>query len=177
MKPLLLILLLSVTCQLNAWQQLKPPKTDNEFTKKQAELLGLHGSYKKVSIGKKEKLIVQARFNKNSDFETTVIDGSDSREIEIFIYNYPGYHLSNRKQNITELRIKTQKKDSSSFYDRPLHYDKSELLPSDENRYFEELELNGESIFYIEINLRIEWADQDAVINPFYAAGLPGTFQ
>ncbi|CAA6678641.1 MULTISPECIES: hypothetical protein [unclassified Lentimonas] len=156
MKPLLLILLLSLTCRLNAWQQLTPPKTNNEFSRKQAALLGLHGSYKKISIGKKEKLIVETRFDAKSDFETTVILGSDSRKIEIFVYNYPGYHQLNRKGNITELRIKTEKKNSSSFYDRPRHYDSSIMLNTDKNRYFEELKWQGESIYYIEINLRIE---------------------
>ena len=154
MKPLLLLLLLSVTCQLNAWQQLTPPKTNNEFSKKQAELVGLSGSYKKISIGKKETLIVETRFDAKSDFETTIILGSDSREIEIFVYNYPGYHQLNRKGHITELRIKTEQGTTSKFYDRPLHYDASTTLSTDKNRYFEELKLNGESVFYIEINLR-----------------------
>jgi len=156
MKPLLFIGLLSLSCQLNAWQQLNPPETDNEFSKKQAELIGLRGYYKKISIRKNEKLVMDARFDEKSDFETTVFNGSDSREIEIFIYNYPGRHKLNRKQNITELRIKTQNKDSSRFYDRPTHYHQSVLDVSDENRYFEELKLNGESIFYIEINLKVE---------------------
>jgi hypothetical protein len=141
---------------LNAWQQLNPPKTNNEFSKKQAQLLGLHGSYKKISLKKDEKLIIETRFDKESEFETTVIKGRDSRKIEVFVYNYPGYHSLNRKENVTELRIKTQKTDRSSFHDRPLFYDKSEQLSSNENHYLENLELNGESIFYIEINLRIE---------------------
>ncbi|CAA6691209.1 MULTISPECIES: hypothetical protein [unclassified Lentimonas] len=156
MKSLLLLLLLCFTCQLNAWQQLTPPKTNNEFSKKQAELLGLSGSYKQISIGKNETLIVQTRLDAKSDFETTVIKGSESRKIELFVYNYPGYHQLNRKGNLTELRIKTDLNDRSTFYDRPLRYDASELLNTDKNRYLEELKLNGESIFYLEINLRVE---------------------
>ena len=146
------------------WRQLMPPETDNEFTKKQAQMIQLNGSYRKLSLQDNEKLTIQIQYGKDSEIYERMLLGRDHNEVSLFIYNYPGrYAIGSfeRKERVTELRIVDEKQTSSRLYDRPLDYMASTIRDTGLGDYEEELILNDKTIYFFKVSLKKERAEQD----------------
>lgn len=163
--PLLIPFLLTISfAESNRWNHLIPPDTNNEFSNKQAELTGLTGVFQKISVGQNERLTILVQFNEEPESEI-IINGRDNEEVEIFIYNYPGRYLRNRKENVTELKIRTEKTTSSRFYDRPIDWTKSTTSTSTKDRYFEVLKMGDKVIFSLELQISISEVEQNDADN------------
>ena len=172
MKALLIIPVLALiiggctfsrTSQFDSgWLQLIPPKTDNEFTKKQVQLIELNGSYRKLSIREDEKLKIQIQYGQDSEIEEITFLGKDHSEVSIYVYNYPGryaYGPYEYKERITELKIVDENRTRTSLYERPLVYTKSTIRDTGLGDYEEELMLREETIYFFKVGLRKEEAE------------------
>ena len=128
-------------------------------------MTGLSGVFQEISIGKNEQLTMLVQFGEDPE-KKIIINGRDSGKIGIFIYNYPGRYLRNRKENVTELKIRTEKTTSSHFYDRPVDWTKSTTSTSTKDRYFEVLEMGDKVIYSLEIQISISEIEPHDADNP-----------
>lgn len=147
------------------WLELMPPKTKNEFSKKQAEMMQLTGVYRMLSLKENEKITIKIQSETGLDRSEKTIFGRDSSEVSIYVYNYPGMYRQGRNECVTEIKIADDDTVTTSLLDRPLYYTKGSLLNHGRGDYKEKLLNEGKTIYSLQISLKKEQAEPVGGIN------------
>ena len=142
------------------WRELMPPKTENEFSKKQAEMMGLRGVYRRLSLKENEKITIKIQSETEPNTSEKTIFGRDSSEVSIYVYNYPGMYRQGSKEGVTEIKIADKNTVTTSLLDRPHFYTNGSLLNHGRGDYKEELLNEGKTIYLLQISLEKEQAEQ-----------------